>query len=251
MSASTEQADRLAIRELLENWAVWRDAGGWERFRTVWHPEGRMMATWFQGIGDEFIKVSREGFEQGVRILHFLGGISIDLAGSRAILQTKMTISQRAKVDGVECRAVQRSLHGPQREHCIDSSDSDAIAPVTHVVHVVEAEDIGGEGSQASEDAGIAADPTVVLAEADIADIVQSVLNPPMAADGVSAGCGGQSDVSNEVGDLAGSLPQAGRGGALERVAGDADDRRDVIGPFGVGQGGAGSKHLDHTDFIA
>src|SRR3954451_4191357 len=85
-------------------------------------------------------------------------------------------------------RAVQRSLHGPQREHCIDSSDSDAIAPVTHVVHVVEAEDIGGEGSQASEDAGVAADPTVVLAEADIADIVQSVLDPPMAADGVSAG---------------------------------------------------------------
>src|SRR4051812_43556075 len=93
-------------------------------------------------------------------------------------------------------RAVQRSLHGPQREHCIDASDSDAIAPVTHVVHVVEAEDVGGEGSQASEDAGVAADPTVVLAEADIADIVQSVLNPPMAADGVSAGCGGQSDVS-------------------------------------------------------
>src|SRR3954469_11127504 len=80
-------------------------------------------------------------------------------------------------------RAVQRSLHGPQREHCIDSSDSDAIAPVTHVVHVVEAEDVGGEGSQASEDAGVAADPTVVLAEADIADIVQPVLDPPMAAD--------------------------------------------------------------------
>src|SRR4051795_12342504 len=95
-------------------------------------------------------------------------------------------------------RAVQRSLHGPQREHCIDSSDSDAIAPVTHVVHVVEAEDIGGEGSQASEDAGIAADPTVVLAEADIADIVQSVLDPPMAAGGVSAGCGGQGDGGNE-----------------------------------------------------
>src|SRR3954469_1267063 len=80
-------------------------------------------------------------------------------------------------------RAVQRSLHGPQREHCIDASDSDAIAPVTHVVHVVEAEDVGGEGSQASEDAGVAADPTVVLAEADIADIVQPVLDPPMAAD--------------------------------------------------------------------
>src|SRR3954454_6625779 len=99
-------------------------------------------------------------------------------------------------------RAVQRSLHGPQREHCIDASDSDAIAPVTHVVHVVEAEDVGGEGSQASEDAGVAADPSVVLAEAYNRDIVQAVLEPPMAADSVSAGCGGQGDGGNEVGDL-------------------------------------------------
>src|SRR5207253_7746118 len=46
------------------------------------------------------------GFERGVRILHFLGGISIDIAGSRAIGQTKMTISQRAAVEGVECDVV-------------------------------------------------------------------------------------------------------------------------------------------------
>ncbi len=37
--------DRLLIRELVENWVVWRDAGDWERFATVWHPEGFMMAT--------------------------------------------------------------------------------------------------------------------------------------------------------------------------------------------------------------
>ncbi len=98
--------DRLAIRELLENWVVWRDAGDWERFRTVWHDDGRMMATWFQGTADEFIRVSREGWARGVSILHFLGGISIDLAGDRAISQTKMTISQRGDVHGVRCDVV-------------------------------------------------------------------------------------------------------------------------------------------------
>jgi hypothetical protein len=60
-----------------------------------------MMATWFQGSADEYIKVSRAGFERGVRILHFLGGSSIEIAGVRAIAQTKMTINQRAAVDGV------------------------------------------------------------------------------------------------------------------------------------------------------
>ena len=95
--------ERLRIREVVQNWALWRDAGDWDRFRTVWHPDGRMMATWFQGPADAFIEVSRRGFEQGVSILHFLGGTAIDLAGARAIAQTKMTISQRADVDGVRC----------------------------------------------------------------------------------------------------------------------------------------------------
>jgi len=98
--------DRLRIREVVENWAIWRDAGDWERFKSVWHPDGTMMATWFQGPAERFIEVSREGWDKGVSILHFLGGSSIDVAGTRAIAQTKMTISQRATVDGVGCDVV-------------------------------------------------------------------------------------------------------------------------------------------------
>jgi hypothetical protein len=96
-----ETLDRLAIRQLVENWAIWRDAGDWERFRTVWHDDGRMMATWTQGTADEFIAISRAGFDKGVNILHFLGGHSADVRGNRAISQTKMTISQRALVHDV------------------------------------------------------------------------------------------------------------------------------------------------------
>src|SRR5262245_62338071 len=70
-------ADKLTIRELVENWAVYRDARLWDRFRAVWHAEGRMMATWFQGNFEEFIKVNDEGWARGVRILHFLGGSAI------------------------------------------------------------------------------------------------------------------------------------------------------------------------------
>ena len=105
-NAAGDRDARLAIRQLVEDWAVWRDAGDWTRFRSVWHDDGRMMATWFQGSADEFIRVSREGFERGVSILHFLGGSSIDLAGERAIAQTKMTISQRGLVHGVLCDVV-------------------------------------------------------------------------------------------------------------------------------------------------
>ena len=99
-------ADKLVLRDLIEDWVVYRDACLWEEFRKVWHDDGVMMATWFQGTADEFIKVSQEGYDRGVRILHFLGGSTIDIAGARAIAQTKMTISQRAKVDGVLCDVV-------------------------------------------------------------------------------------------------------------------------------------------------
>jgi hypothetical protein len=98
--------ERLQIREVVENWVLWRDAGDWERFRTVWHDDGWMMATWFQGPAARFIEVSREGWSKGVSILHFLGGSSIDVAGERAIAQTKMTISQRATIDGTLCDVV-------------------------------------------------------------------------------------------------------------------------------------------------
>jgi hypothetical protein len=101
-----ELLDHLTIRQLIEDWVVYRDARLWERFRAVWHPEGRMMATWFQGSFEEFIRMNDEGFASGVRILHMLGGTGIEVAGPRAIAQTKMTISQRAKVENVVCDVV-------------------------------------------------------------------------------------------------------------------------------------------------
>jgi len=101
-----DERDCRAIRYLIENWAIWRDAGDWDRFRTVWHDDGWMNATWRQGTAEEFIAASIEGWNRGVSILHFLGGTSIDLSGDRAIAQTKMTISQRSDVHGVLCDVV-------------------------------------------------------------------------------------------------------------------------------------------------
>jgi hypothetical protein len=98
--------DRLAIRDLIENWAMWRDTGRWDDFRKLWHSDGVMMATWFQGGVDDFIKVSQQGFARGARTSHFQGGMSIDLKGRRAIAQTKMQIAQRGPVEGVICDVV-------------------------------------------------------------------------------------------------------------------------------------------------
>lgn len=98
--------ERMEVRELVEKWVMYRDAADWEKFRTVWTDDGRMMATWFWGPAEEFIKVSIEGFNRGIYILHFLGGSVIEIEGDRAVAQTKMTISQRGDVHGVPCDIV-------------------------------------------------------------------------------------------------------------------------------------------------
>lgn len=98
--------DKLRIHEVVNDWVLWSDSGDWERFATVWHDDGWMTATWFQGPATEFVAARRAGFERGVSIIHFLGGITCDVRGERAIAQTKMTINQRAEVDGVPVDAV-------------------------------------------------------------------------------------------------------------------------------------------------
>jgi hypothetical protein len=93
--------DRLAIRDIVDQWVIYSDAGDWERFAALWHPDGWMSATWFQAPASEFVKARKAGWEKGVSIIHFLGAHAADIAGARAVAQTKMTISQRAPVHDV------------------------------------------------------------------------------------------------------------------------------------------------------
>jgi hypothetical protein len=110
------EAEEFRIRRVIETGAIARDSGDWATFASVWHDDGWMTATWFQGPAAEFVRVSQAGFEAGVNILHFLGGTISTLsantgsantgsadtaAGDRAVAQTKMQIMQRAEVHGV------------------------------------------------------------------------------------------------------------------------------------------------------
>ena len=95
--------DIMTIRDLIERWAVYRDALLWDDFRTIWHPDGIMTATWTEGPFEDFIKMNMEGVKHGLNILHILGGSAIDVNGDRAKSMTKFMILQRAEVEGVLC----------------------------------------------------------------------------------------------------------------------------------------------------
>jgi hypothetical protein len=99
--AGDATADRIAIRNVVESWVLARDSANWDWFREQWHDDGYMMATWFQGPKEDFIRVSQEGYEKGVNILHYTGASQSAVRGTRAISQTRMTIMQRGAVHGV------------------------------------------------------------------------------------------------------------------------------------------------------
>lgn len=106
-----DMTDVTIIRDLIERWAVYRDALLWDKFRTIWHPNGRMKATWTEGSFEDFIRMTEEGVKHGLNILHILGGSAIEVSGSRATSMTKMMILQRAELGGVLCDVTSYARH--------------------------------------------------------------------------------------------------------------------------------------------
>lgn len=104
-----EWLDHVEIAALIQNWALWRDTGDWDKLRTTAHPDATMTATWFHGRFDDFIDAAQASWRERSTSHHALGGTTIELNRSRAIAQTRMTIRVRTKLDGVD---VDVSCHG-------------------------------------------------------------------------------------------------------------------------------------------
>lgn len=101
---SVDLLDRFAVRELVENWFVYRDNRDWEKFLTVWHDDGVMMTTWGGRTSAQgFAEAAQRGYDRGDRMLHECGPTAVELSGDRAIAQTKLRIMQRGSVEGVVC----------------------------------------------------------------------------------------------------------------------------------------------------
>lgn len=103
MSTHDSLADRFEIRELLDNWIIFKDTGQWDRFRTLWHPEGWMNFLWFRGSVEEFIDFSKKSIKRGAHLIHTVGGTSLEIAGERCIAISRTLSSSRLTVHGVEC----------------------------------------------------------------------------------------------------------------------------------------------------
>ncbi len=94
--------DKLAISEVIQNWALWRDTGDWANLRSTFHRDGTMTATWFSGTADDFIAGAQAGWTKGSRSAHFIGGSAIRVNGGKAIAETRIILMVRDTLDDVE-----------------------------------------------------------------------------------------------------------------------------------------------------
>jgi hypothetical protein len=86
----------------VENWVLFRDAGDWERFAAVWHPDGWMTAVVLLLDPDLLGR-----FPEGYRHLAYLQskiGLSVkgDLPGLHGLALEKLYAEGKAWLDGSE-----------------------------------------------------------------------------------------------------------------------------------------------------
>ncbi len=108
-------------------------------------------------------------------------------------------------------RAVQRSLRSAIIEQLVEPVDGISIAGVGHVGDIVRAHDVGGETADGSEDTGVLADATGVLAHGGIAQIIVSVFDSPVCPHRGAGGVDGEHGVRHVVGGFAGGVSEASR----------------------------------------
>jgi hypothetical protein len=96
-------ADRSEIIEVAMRSMVHRDRGDWDELIECFHPEARLVTSWFEGNAHEFIADSRSmmgGHDSGDSQKHFLGNQRVYLSGDRALCEYYLTLHQRRQIDG-------------------------------------------------------------------------------------------------------------------------------------------------------
>jgi hypothetical protein len=84
-------ADKAAIDALIQGW-MFRDIGQWDKLRTLFHSDGRMEASWFQGLFSDFVDASMRMGASDLRTKHVMGTPIISFKNDKALAETNAII---------------------------------------------------------------------------------------------------------------------------------------------------------------
>lgn len=98
---NTHLEDRQQITDLMTGW-MHRDLGEWVQLRNLFHPDGTIEITWFEGLASDFVDGSMRMGASDVRTKHLIGtpSVTFNTCATKAIVETNaMIIGENVKLD--------------------------------------------------------------------------------------------------------------------------------------------------------
>ncbi|MDB5776095.1 MAG: hypothetical protein JWP38_2228 [Herbaspirillum sp.] len=83
--------DRLSIADLMTGW-IHRDLAQWDKLRELFHAEGTIEVTWFEGLASEFVDASMRMGASNLRTKHFIAAPVVTFNGNKALVETNAII---------------------------------------------------------------------------------------------------------------------------------------------------------------
>ncbi|MEN0105565.1 MAG: nuclear transport factor 2 family protein [Pseudomonas sp.] len=83
--------DRQQINDLINGW-IHRDLGQWQQLAELFHADGIIEVTWFEGPFTEFIAGSQRMGGSDLRTKHLIGTPVVTFNGDKAIVETNAVI---------------------------------------------------------------------------------------------------------------------------------------------------------------
>lgn len=96
-----ELADKIACADLVQAWGFARDQARWDELLDVFHPDGRIHVSWFDGPYTEFVARCRDNHGKGSQAKHLLWPARVSVQGARACAETNVAIRVRQAIQGV------------------------------------------------------------------------------------------------------------------------------------------------------
>jgi len=99
--------DRQDIADLMTGW-IHRDLAEWDQLLELFHADGIIEVTWFEGLFSEFVKGSQKMGNSGFSTKHVIGSPVITFNGDRAIVETNAIIIGENASLGLGCNGHNR-----------------------------------------------------------------------------------------------------------------------------------------------
>ena len=104
---TTYLEDRQSIADLMTGW-MHRDLAEWDSLRELFHPDGTIEITWFEGLFSDFVDASVKMGASDLRTKHVITAPMVTFHGDKAVAETNAVIVGENVKLGLGCNSHNR-----------------------------------------------------------------------------------------------------------------------------------------------